>query len=76
MPKSPSATDLAIEGLSVQTDGAGAATGLTAGVNVAYGQSMVREQFDLWAELTASQRTSFQAVYDRLTQQLQTTYLA
>ena len=76
MPKSLTATDLTIEGLSIQTDEAGAVTRLTATVNVAYGETRAREEFDLWAELTATQRSNFQALYDRLTQRLQTTYLA
>ena len=54
----------------------GTVTRLTATVNVAYGKTGVREEYDLWAELTASQRTAFQALYDRLTQRLQATYLA
>ena len=49
---------------------------ILATVNVAYGGTKVREEFDLWAELTATQRTSFQAMYDRLAQRLQTVYLA
>ena len=49
---------------------------LSAFVNVDYGEARTREQFDLWAELTASQRTAFQELYDRLTQQLEATYLA
>ena len=76
MPKSLTATDLTIEGLSIQTDEAGAIAGLTATVNVSYGGTRSREEFDLWAELTVSQRTAFQGLYDRLTQRLQTTYLA
>lgn len=76
MPRSLTATDLTIEGLSIQTDTAGAVTGLTTTVNVTYGASRVREKFDLWAELTATQRNNFQTLYDRLTQRLQATYLA
>ena len=76
MPKSVTATDLAVEGLSILADETGAVTGLTATVNVAYGDTRAREQFDLWAELTASQRTAFQGLYNRLTQRLQESYLA
>ena len=66
MPKTLAATDLTIEGLHTQTDETGAINGLTATVNVAYGESRAREEFDLWAELTATQKSNFQAVYDRL----------
>ncbi len=76
MPKSLVATDLAVEGLGIQTDETGNVTGLAATVNIAYGETRVREQFDLWSELAAGQRTAFQALYDRLTQRLQTAYLA
>lgn len=76
MPKSLLATDLAIEGLSMQTDRAGAVTGLTAGVNVSYGDARVREQFDLWAELSENHRVAFQRLYDKLAQRLQAVYLA
>lgn len=76
MPKSLTATDLTIEGLSIQTNEAGAVRSVSATVNVAYGETRVREEFDLWAELTATQRNSFQTLYDKLTQRLQTTYLA
>ena len=76
MPKNLIAADLTVEELSIQTGGSGNVTGLTATVNIDYGETRVREQFDLWAELSASQRTSFQGVYDKLTQRLQTTYIA
>ncbi len=76
MPKSITATDLTVESLSMQTDEASTLVGLTAHVNVAYGEARVREQFDIWSILTDSQRTYFQAVYDTLRQQLQATYLA
>ena len=76
MPKSITTTDVVIESLSVQADETGTVTGLTATVNVAYGETRVREHFDLWAELTASQRTGFQGMYDRLAQRLQAVYLA
>ena len=75
MPKSITATDLVVESLSMQTDEA-TLVGLTAHVNVAYGEARVREQFDIWSVLTDSQRAYFQAVYDTLRQQLQATYLA
>ena len=76
MPKSIIATDLTVESLSMQTDEAGTLVGLTAHVNVAYGEARVREQFDIWAVLTESQRADFQTVYDTLKQSLQQTYLA
>ena len=76
MPKTIAATDLTVEGLRVQTDEAGTVNGLAATVNVAYGGSRAREEFDLWAELTATQKSNFQAVYDRLSQRLQAAYLA
>ena len=76
MPKNITATDLTVETMHIQTDTTGAVTSLSATVNVAYGEARVREEFDLWAELTATQRNNFQAVYDRLTQRLQTAYLA
>ena len=76
MPKSLTATDLTIEGLSIKSDEAGTVHGLAATVNIAYGETRAREQFDLWAELTATQKSNFQAVYDRLSQRLQAAYLA
>lgn len=77
MPKSITATDLIVESLSMQTDPDGSGlVGLTAHVNVAYGEARVREQFDIWSVLTDSQRAYFQAVYDTLRQQLEATYLA
>ncbi len=76
MPKSLTATDLTVEGLTIQSDETGTINGLTANVNVAYGETRAREEFDLWGELTASQRTAFQGVYNRLTQRLQAVYLA
>ena len=76
MPKNLIAADLTVEELSIQSDGSGKVTGLTATVNVAYGEARIREQFDLWAELSTSQRTSFQGMYNKLTQRLQATYIA
>ncbi len=76
MPKSITATDLSVEVLGILVDDAGAVTALTATVNVDYDGARVREEFDLWAELTASQRTTFQAMYNKLTQRLQAAYLA
>ena len=76
MPKTITATNLTVEGLRIQTDAPGTVTGLVATVNVAYGESRAREEFDLWAELTATQKSNLQAVYDRLSQRLQTAYLA
>ena len=76
MPKTLTATNLAVEGLSIDVDGSGAVTGLTATVNVGYGDARAREQFDLWAEFTATQRSAFQAMYTKLTQRLQAVYLA
>ena len=76
MPKNITATEVQVEGLGVQADDQGAIIGLTAMVNVGYGETRVREEFDLWAELTESQRTAFQGLYSKLTQQLQATYLA
>ncbi|MEK7778296.1 MAG: hypothetical protein AAB303_06705 [Chloroflexota bacterium] len=76
MPKSIIATDLTVESLSMQTDEASTLVGLTAHVNVAYGEARVREQFDIWLGLTNSQRAYFQEVYNTLRQQLQATYLA
>ena len=75
MPKSITATSLNVERLVFSTVG-GTIDGLVASVNVAYGEIRVREEFDLWAELTAGQRSSFQALYDRLAERLQATYLA
>lgn len=76
MPKNLIATDLAVEALRIQTDEAGAVTGLTATVNVAYSDTRAREEFDLWAVLTATQRSNFQKLHDVLGQSLQDTYLA
>lgn len=76
MPKNLIATDLAVEALRIQTDEAGAVTGLTATVNVAYNNTRAREEFDLWAVLTATQRSNFQKLHDVLSQSLQNTYLA
>ena len=76
MPKSITATDLTVESLGIQADEAGILVGLTAHVNVAYGEARVREQFDIWSVLTNSQRAYFQEVFNTLRQQLQSTYLA
>ncbi len=76
MPKSIIATELAVEALSIRSDAGGTVTGLIATVNVDYGGTRAREEFDLWAELTATQRTSFQGMYDKLTQRLQAAYIA
>lgn len=76
MPKSMTATALTLESLGIQTDEASTLIGLTAYVNVAYGDTSVREQFDLWPILTDSQRAYFQEVYNTLRQQLQSAYLA
>ena len=76
MPKNITATDLTVEGLSVQTDETDAVVGLNATVNVAYGETRVREEFDLWTELTGAQRSNFQDIYDTLAQRSQATYLA
>ncbi len=76
MPKNLIATDLAVEALRIQTDEAGAVTALIATVNVAYSDTRAREEFDLWAVLTTTQRSNFQKVHDVLGQSLQDTYLA
>lgn len=76
MPKSITATDIVVESLSVQADEGGMVTGLVANINVAFGDTRTREQFDLWAELTESQRTAFEDVHATLIQRLQQTYLA
>ena len=75
MPKSITVTDLTVEGLSFQTDAAGGVTGLTATVNVSYGGVHVRESFDLWAEFAAAQKIAFQAMYNKLTTKINSTYL-
>ncbi len=76
MPKNITATTLMVESLNVEADESGNVTGLAANVNVAYGEARVREQYDLWAGLTAEERAAFQLVYDALGQQLQATYFA
>ena len=75
MPKSLTATGLNLENLNVQTDESGTVIGLNAGINIDYGETSSREQFDLWAVLTTIQRSNFQTLYDVLTQSLQDTYL-
>ena len=74
MPKTLSATAVVLRQLDV-VDAAGVVTGLTARVLVTYGQQGQVEDYDLWANLTASQRTAFQAMYTRLLAQLTTTYI-
>ena len=76
MPKSIIATALTLESLNIQTDDAGTLVGLMAYVNVAYGETRVREQFDLWSVLSDGQRAYFQDVFGALRQQLQASYLA
>ncbi len=76
MPKTLTATDLTIEELTMQTDESGTVVGLEATVNVAYSGTRAREQFDLWAEFTTTQRNSFQGMYDKLTQRIQSTYFS
>ena len=76
MPKSITATGLNLESVLVGMDQSGVVNGLTAVLNVAYGDSRVREQYDLWAELSASQKAAVQGVYDTLIQQAQAAYLA
>ncbi len=76
MPKSITATAITVESLGIQADEAGTLVGLTAFVNVAYGETRVREQFDIWAVLADSQRAYFQEVYSTLRLQLQAAYLA
>ena len=75
MPKNLTATDLVIESLSAQADATGALTGLIALVNVDYDGTGVREQFDVWADRTANQRSNVQGLYDAVAQILQSAYL-
>ena len=75
MPKSLTATGLRLENLNVAEDGTGTVTGLNASVNIDYGLTSSREQFDVWVNLTATQRSNFQTLYNVLTQSLQDAYL-
>ena len=76
MPKNLTATSVQVESLNIRTAAAGAVAGLIATVNVAYGKTQIREEFDLWAQLTANQRTAFQNLYERLATRLTAIYLA
>ncbi|MBI4338597.1 MAG: hypothetical protein HY680_01445 [Chloroflexi bacterium] len=76
MPKSITATSINLESIQVQRDQAGVVDGLWATLNVAYGESHVREEYDLWTELSPTQRDAVQDLYDTLVQSAQTTYLA
>ena len=76
MPKSIVATDTEIETLTFQVDATSTVTGLLAHLNVAYGETRVREELDLWAQLTPLMRTGFQTIYNTLKQRIQTNYLA
>lgn len=76
MPKSITATGIALESVLIGRDEVGAVNGLTALLNVGYGDSHVREEYDLWAELSASQRSAVQDLYDTLVQRAQVAYLA
>lgn len=76
MPKSITATDIVVESLSVQADDGGTVTGLVANINVAFGDTRTREQFDLWAELTAAQRGAFDQIYQTLSDRLLAAYLS
>jgi len=74
MPKSLMATGLQIEGLSIQTDETDLVCGLTTKVNVAYGETQVREDYDIWADMSATKRDQFQSLYTLLVQRLNTVY--
>ncbi|GEM_PF-3461085 len=76
MPKSITATSISLESIRVERDEADAVQGLTAVLNVAYGESRVREEYDLWAVLSSSQQTAVQGLYDTLLQTAQSAYLA
>ena len=76
MPKNLTARGLVLENLNVQTDESDAVIGLNAGININYGETSLREQFDLWAVLTSTQRSNFQEIHNALTQLLQSTYIS
>lgn len=75
MPKSLTATKVEVRGLSYQVDDAGNITGLSATLKVAYGNASASESFDLWAEFAAAQKIAFQAMYNKLTTKINSTYL-
>ncbi len=76
MPKSITATGINLESVLVGRDQSGAVNGLTAILNVAYGESHVREEYDLWGGLSPAQRAGVQGLYDALMQAAQAEYLA
>ena len=55
-------SDAHVEHVHPVTD-AGKVTGLVATVNYALGETRVREDIDVWASLTATQKTNAQALY-------------
>ena len=75
MPKSITATKVEVRGLSFQVDDAGVVTGLSATLGVDYGAARNSESFDLWAELTATQRTVFQTIYNKLVSRITASYI-
>ena len=76
MPKSITVTGVNLESVRVGRDESGAVNSLTAVLNVAYGESHVREEYDLWACLSPAQRAAAQDLYDTLIQRAQAVYLA
>ncbi len=76
MPKSITATSVALEAVQVGRDEGGQVTSLTAVLNIAYGESHVREEYDLWTALSPEQRQAMQDIYETLIQRAQAEYLA
>jgi hypothetical protein len=76
MPKSIIATRITVESIRMEKAPDGAINGLTALLNVGYGNNPVREEYNLWAGLSASQRAAVQDLYNTLVQQAQGAYLA
>ena len=76
MPKSITATSISLETIWVERDEVDVVQGLTAVLNVAYGESRVREEYDLWSVLSSSQKTAVQSLYYTLLQTAQAAYLA
>jgi len=67
---------VALEAVLVERDEGGQVTSLTAVLNIAYGESHVREKYDPWTVLSPDQRQAVQDMYETLIQHAQAEYLA
>ncbi len=63
------------ENLSFTVNGEGQLTSVNASVRVAYNGVSVRQQNDIWPELSSAQREQLQAIYETIAEYLQEHYL-